>query len=145
MKEQSEMTNTKVSPDVAIIDFERWLSIKKIKEQKRNENSKSKFEDIIISAIVEGDLTIDDAGYITHKLSFPIKNDEGEETLTQLRFMPRIPVKLLNIKLKGVDPSDGDKRQLAYMSALTNVNMGLLGNLDSEDHRVCQAIVMYFL
>ena len=136
---------TKVSMEMAVQDFDRWISIKQIREQKRQENAKSKFEDIITTSICEGDLAISEDGYITHKLIFPLKDGEGGELLNELKFMPRIPVKLLSIKLKGVDPSDMFKMQIAYISALTNVNMGIIEKLETEDFRICQSIVMYFL
>ena len=138
-----EEKNNTVDQETAIADFERWLTIKKIREQKRQENSK--FEDVIISAIVDGILTIDENGYITQKMSFTIEDSEKNPVLPELKYMPRIPMKLLNIKLKGVDSSDADKRQIAYMAALTQQNMGLLEKMDTEDHRVAQAIIMYFL
>ena len=138
-----EEKNNTVDQETAIADFERWLTIKKIREQKRQENSK--FEDVIISAIVDGILTIDENGYITQKMSFTIEDSEKNPVSPELKYMPRIPMKLLNIKLKGVDSSDADKRQIAYMAALTQQNMGLLEKMDTEDHRVAQAIIMYFL
>jgi len=146
MKEEiKEKSGKKVDQESALKDFEKWIFIKKIRDQKRQENAKGKFEDVIVSSIAEGDLSIDENGYITQKLIFPIIDDNGNDILTELRFIPRIPVKLLNIKLKGVDASDADKRQVAYVSALTQVNMGILEKLDSEDSRISQAIVMYFL
>ena len=134
-----------VDQETALQDFERWIAIKRIREQKRQANAKDKHEDLIVSSIIEGDITIDENGYIDHKLIFPLTDSEGIETLSKLRYIPRIPGKLLNIKLKGVDATDGDKRLLAYGSALTQTNMGLLSNLDTEDSRIMQAIVMYFL
>ncbi len=132
-------------PEFALKEFERWIKIKKIKDYKRQENAKNKFEDTIVNGIIDKEILIDEDGRITQKLIQPIKNQEDEVVLTELNYMPRIPIKLLNIKLKAVDPSDADKRTLAYISALTNVSMGQLGELDTEDHKVCQSIVMYFL
>lgn len=144
MKDKSEQKVT-VDSETALIDFERWIKIKRIKDQKRQENSKNKFEDVIVSSITEGVLAIDEQGYITHKLIFPVENNEGELTLETLKYIPRIPGKLLNIKLKGVSSDDGDKRQLAYGAALTQSNTGMLEAMDTEDLRIMQAIVMYFL
>lgn len=143
MSNKIEEKKGSIDQETALKDFERWLSIKKIREQKRQENSK--FEDIIISSIIEGDLTIDENGYITQKLIFPVENAEQQPVLSDLKFIPRIPIKLLNIKLKGVDSSDADKRQIAYMAALTQQNMGLLEKMETEDHRIAQSIIMYFL
>jgi hypothetical protein len=135
----------KVDQETALKDFERWLEIKRIRDQKRQENAKSKHEDVIISSIIEGDISIDENGYITHRLIFPINDSQGANLLEELRYIPRIPQKLLNIKLKGVDATDGDKRIIAYASALTQQNMGLIEQMDTEDQRIMQAIVMYFL
>jgi hypothetical protein len=144
--EKLEQTQrAKVDPQTALQEFERWISIKRIRDQKRQENTKNKSEDLLVSAIVEGDISIDEDGYINHNLIFPLENADGSVILNKLRYMPRIPQKLLNIKLKGVEATDGDRRIIAYGAALTNQNMGLIEQMDTEDQRIMQAIVLYFL
>ena len=133
----------KVTREVALKDFERWLNFKNIKGRKREDNEN--FEQIIVDAIVDGQLTIGDNCHIKFILPEAITNKEGEEVLKELTFLPRIRVRDVNNKMKGVKADDGDGRVVAYISAITQQNTGIITNLFTEDYSVCQSIVMYFL
>lgn len=133
----------KIGIEVAQMDFERWLAFKKIKSKKREGNREQ--EETIVDAITHGSLIVEEDCSLKYKLDFPIKNEKGEETQKEFIFKPRIAVWELNAKLKGVKASDGDGRVVAYVSAITGVNGGIIRKLDTEDYNLCQAIVMYFL
>lgn len=134
---------SKIAREVAIADFNRWLDFKKVKENKRNE-SKAQIDEIV-SAIEHGNVIIDDNCNIIQNLEFPITSDQGGIVLGELKFKPRILVHQLNAKLKGVEASNVDGRILAYASALTDQNSGIIGKLDTEDYRIVSSVVMFFL
>lgn len=133
----------KIAREVAVLDFNRWLDYKKVKENKRNESKAQ--ADELISAIESGAIIIDDNCNIIHKLEFPVLSDKGEVVLSELKYKPRILVHQLNSKLKGVEASNADGRIVAYAAALTDQNTSLIGKLDTEDYRISSSIVMYFL
>ena len=126
----------KVDLKAAKSEFDGWLSFKRIKESKRKQNDS--FEEIIVDAIVNGDLSIDSNKVMTLKIV-------DHESLKELKFKPRIKVRELNIKLKPFKSDDADGRILAYIAAITDQNTGIISGLYTEDYTVCQAIAMYFL
>lgn len=139
MKEKTE----KITREAAIKDFEKWLNYKKIKGRKRSSNEDQ--EEILIDAIIDGSLRVDKDFNLIYDLGFSIENDKGEVTISNFIFKPRIKVYELNSKLKGVKSNDADGRIVAYISAITNQNSGIIKNLDTEDYNICQSIIMYFL
>jgi len=132
----------KVAKEVAVQEFERWLSYKGIRDKKRKDNES--FEETIIAAIEDGQLTLDDDHVFTLKIT-PVKDANGSNVLESLKFKPRLQVYQLNQKLKGVSANDGDGRVMAYVAAITNENSGVIGLMDTSEYSVCQSIVMYFL
>lgn len=133
----------KISKDVAVIEFEKWLDFKRVKDTKRKDSEAQENE--IVSAIASGNIIVEDDFTLTHKLEFPVQNDKGVVSLSELKYKPRIQVRQLNAKLKGVKADDADGRILAYAAALTGENTGMIGCLDTEDYRIASCIVMYFL
>ena len=134
---------SKIAKEVAVQDFEQWLSVKRINATKREE--KKDFENIIVDAICDRILVLEKDNVFTMKLPDPVKSDAGADLLSELKFKPRLRVHELNAKLKGVKPEDGDGRILAYISAITGQNSGLISKMFTEDYTLCQAIAMYFL
>lgn len=132
-----------VDKQTAVQDFERWLTFKRISDNKRADSQDQ--EEIIVEAIESGKATIDDDCVIKFKLEFPVENQNGEKTLLELNFMPRLKVKILNKYLKGVKANDADGRILSHIAALTATNPRLIEELDTTDYNFCQSIVMYFL
>lgn len=133
----------KITREIAKKDFEGWLNHKKIKERKRQVNEDQ--EETIIDSIMAGSLRVEKDFNLHFNLDFPLENDKKEVTVREFVFKPRIKVFELNAKLKGVKASDGDGRVVAYISAITGQNSGIIKKLDTEDYNICQSIVMYFL
>lgn len=124
-------------------EFNKWLNFKRIRSTKKKSNKD--FGDQIIDAIEEGDLIIDEDYNLSYKLCVPSEDEKGTEVLSELKFKPRLKVRDLNTKLKGVKSDDGDGRIVAYVAAITDQPAGMIRNLDTSDYGICQAIVMYFL
>ena len=132
-----------VSKEVATQDIEKWLEYRKVKDKKIQESLSQQEE--LIAAIEDGSMVVDSDFNLVFKLAFPIKNPQGEVTVSELKFKPRIFVHELNAKLKGVSASSPDERILAYAAALTGQTNALISKLDTEDYRIVSSIVMYFL
>jgi len=130
----------KINRDAAISDFERWLDYKRVSEIKREQSQEQ--ENVIVDGIVSGVVTIDDDCNIHQGLVFPV---EGEAGFDELVYRPRINRKMLQSKLRGVKSDDADGRISAYAAALTNKAVLQITKLDTEDLRIADAIVMYFL
>jgi hypothetical protein len=133
----------KVNREQAVRELDKWFEFKKIRTNKREANKE--FEETIVSAIIEGDLVIDENSNIKFKLPEPMSNSKGEVTVEELVFKPRLKVRELNAELRGVKNSDGDGRIVAYIAAITGQAPNIITNLYTEDYSLCTAIVMYFL
>lgn len=134
---------SKVDNQTATMEITRWLDFKKVGEKKREDNQQ--FIDSLIEAVENGSVTIDEKNNLVYTLPDPVLSDDDEPVLETLTFKPRITVKELNSKLKGVKTDDADGRILAYVSAITGENAGTISRMYSEHYAVCTSIVMFFL
>lgn len=128
----------KVTRDAATIEITGWLDKKKIYESTREAQKDS--VDLLIDAMVNGDLTLDQTtNELTHKLLFPL------EDVKILKYRARLNDSILRPHLVGVKPSDADGRLLAHTAALTNEAKGILSQLDSADKKIMMSIAIFFL
>lgn len=130
----------KIAKEVAIAEVDKWLDMKKVSQSKR-ETYKDHIE-ILVESVVEGNLILNEDGSWLQKLMFPI---EGEMSVTELVFKPRLNRRSVIPHLNGVKASDGDGRIVAYMAALTGKPKNLLNSLDFEDSRISDSIVVFFV
>ena len=133
----------KVARPAAELEFNSWLDFKRVKESKRVENQQ--FGEQIINGINDGSITIDEkTKEMTVKLDFPLTDDQGNETVSELVVKPRLTVQELNAKLNGVKGNAMDM-QPAYIAAMTGKPIGLIKKLDTQDYSLLINIVVYFL
>ncbi len=132
--------NTKISPDIAEEEVDKWLDYKHVSESKR-ETNKAQIE-VITNAIADGYLTLNEDHSFTQHLNFPT---EGDAPVTELQFKPRLRVKQIHSHLKGVKADDIDARLAAYVGALTSQPNAVIKGLDTEDYSIAQAIALFFL
>lgn len=134
----------KIPLQTAQAEVDKWLDFKKVKDQKR-ENNKEQIE-LIVDAMCEGTLELDDKTLVfTHHLSFPLGSSDKEATITKLTYKPRLMVRDINAKMKGVKSGDSDGRIVGYIAALTDQPSGIITSLDTEDNSLAQQIVAFFL
>ena len=136
-------TTEKVTRKVAELEVNKWLDHKKVKDKKR-ENLQDQI-DIMVDSIIDGSLVLDQDLKFTHTLSFPIENAKGEVTVRSLTYKPRLAVKEINSRMKGVKATDADARVVGYISALTEQPSAVLTSLDTEDNTLAQAFATFFL
>ena len=117
-----------------------WLDHKKISPRKRE-----KYQDyieILVDSICEGYLIFNDDKSIKHKLKFPI---EGEMSITELTFKPRLTVKNTSVHTQGVKATDNNGIICAYICALTSTAKEVIKGLDTEDYEIASSIGVFFL
>jgi type I site-specific restriction endonuclease len=130
----------KVNRELAEQMVDKWLDYKRVKPAKR-ESYKASIENIT-DAVEEGSLILNEE---THELEYTLDIPIGESKIQVLKFRPRLTVGEINKRLKGVSPKEADARVVAYVSALTGQNSGVIEMLDTNDYDVCQAISVFFM
>lgn len=134
---------SKVEKTVALGYVNDWLDKKRIRASKR-ESYKGTIDELA-NCIEDGIIEVSDSGEIVHNLIWPITDDEGNETVKQLRYKLRVNEAMLEPYKKGLKPGDNDGRLNAYVCALTGQVKGVIRNLDSEDLGIAQNIALFFL
>lgn len=127
--------------EVAEADIEKWLVAKKITNSQR-EARKDEI-DTLTDAIMDGNLVVKDDATLEHTLIHAI--DKGEKKVTALNYKLRLMVKDIQTAMKGVKNNDVEGRLLAYASALTGQNTGVLQYMDTADSRIANSISVFFL
>lgn len=134
-------STNKVTREQATIEVNSWLDKKKVYESTRESQKDS--IDLLIEAMVSGDLTLNqDTNEFKHKLLFP-ENTSNE--IVDLTYKSRLNDKMLKPYLNGVSPKDAEGRLTAYVSALTTQPKGLLEGLDTADKKIMLSIAVFFL
>ncbi len=132
-------TEDKVAKDAAILDFEAWMDYKKVTPEVREKN-KSAIE-TLVGAIRAGVLVINADKTITHNLLWPT---EGEKPVTALTYKARMTAGAAHSRLKQYDADDADGRIFATAAALAAAPDAIIKNLDKEDFKITQALVLGF-
>lgn len=132
------MADSKIPKDLAEKEVNAWLDFKRVKAKKREENESS--IETLIDGFECGALSLNpETKELKLKLGFPIGDSQGE-----LVFKPRLKVGEAHKQLQGVSASNVDGRILAYVSALTNTNSGVIKDMDTEDYTIAQSIAIFF-
>lgn len=133
-----------IAREVAEKDVTKWLDMKKVSASLRE--SYRDFIDIMIDAVQDGALKLEDDGKWTHKLIWPIgQGDEGTGKLDTLQYHMRINSKMLRPYLNGVKQGDADGRMDAHIAALTKTAREIIASMDSStDKRIANAIALFF-
>lgn len=129
-----------VDKETATNEIESWLDYKKVGQKKR-ESAKESIE-TLIDAVQEGILVVNEDKTITHKLKFPL---EGESSITELIYKPRINSSLVQMHMQGVKSADTLGTYHAYGAALATKPKEVIKKLDTEDLSIVQNIALFFL
>ena len=133
----------KINLKTAEAEIKKWLDYKKVSPKKRE--SLQDNIDNMVDCIVDGTLVLQDDMKLLHTLSFPLENDKGEVTVKELIYKPRLQVRDINVKMKGLKPTDADGRIIGYTRALTDQPAEVIKSLDTEDNTLAQHITGFFL
>ena len=133
-----------LSTEIAEEEVKKWLEYKRISFNREDEEDMAKFKNLVKGFMI-GNLILQDDFKITQKLKWPLQDESGNDAVSELVYKPRLNVKQINAKMKGVKATDADGRIVGYVAALTDQNTGIIEKLDTADNSVAQSIVMYFL
>jgi hypothetical protein len=129
-----------LSPEVAMLEIEKWLDHKKVSANKRESNEEA------IKTLAEefssGNMILKDSFELQYKLKAPI---QSERATSELIFKPRLTIGSVYNHLQGVKPTDADGRLFAYAAALTGNPKDLIKALEIDDWNIVQAVVVFFL
>jgi len=133
-------TKKVVTREQATLEVNSWLDKKKVYESTRESQKDS--IDLLIEAMVNGDLKLDPDFNFIHKLLVPeVLNGE----VAELKYKLRLNDKMLKPCMNGVKSNDADGRLTAYISALTGQVKGILEGLDTADKKIALSIAVFFL
>lgn len=134
----------KVSFDVAEREVSAWLDSKGVSSRKRELHEDS--IDTLVDAVVDAKLTLDSSSMeFTQILDNPLQGDEGENTVTQLKFKSRIKVATVQTQLQSVKKPDALSTINCYVAALTGKPKAVIQQLDTSDHRIAASIAVFFM
>jgi len=127
-----------ISYEVAKKDVQRWLDFKRVDEKKQDE-SESQIESMV-SAVMNGHLSIDNECVITQVLKHPSENGPKE-----LKYKPRIKVSDVDRYSKKLDMAKYSDILVANICASTETASGIIKDMDKEDFRYAQDICLFFV
>ena len=119
-----------------------FLDYKRVKE-KRRETLYQQL-DILVEAVMDGDISFDENFNITHKLIFPLEVD-GRVTVKELKYMSRINYGKLNSALSKVKSDDANGQLMATAKVLTGEGSNIIGAIDTADKSISESISAFFL
>jgi hypothetical protein len=139
-----------ISRDVAEKELETWFDAKKLDQDEReniNPNTeKDDNKELLIRGFMNGHLVLNpDTFIITQTLKFPPVNGSGEVVFKTLEYKYRLNQKEVKGKSIGLKQSDIRGTISAYIAALTGQERNIIDLLDTQDRKVADAIVTYFL
>jgi hypothetical protein len=138
------MAKEKISREQAEKEITAWLDKKKVFEETR-ERQKDQIE-MLIEAMMNDVLVLNPTSFaFTHTLMLPPVDEEGNATITELVYAPRLNDKLIEPYTKGLKENDLQGRFNAICAALTKQPRSIISLLDSADKRITSAIAIFFI
>lgn len=138
--ETEDVVGLAMTEKVAKDQLEKWLKYRRATPAQRKAYE-MKLEHLVYS-LMHGELVLNDDMSLEQTL---IVSLGSQNPIKVLKFQPRLHLPALTEKLKGVASDNGDERILGYMAALTGTQRGILKDMCGDDHRIAEAIVLFFL
>lgn len=127
----------KVTLEQAKKEFETWFEAKRLPSYLKDK--KSDDIDVIVNAIQEGNLVLNEDNTFTQVLAFPT------ERVSELKYRFRVSEGELAAGLKGIKVDDlVGQMPIGYVSVLTGEVRGNIRALDTADLTVGKAIAAFF-
>ena len=74
-----------------------------------------------------------------------MQDQDGKDSFTTLKFKPRLKMGEIQSKSQNLKAGDTFALITAYICALTKINSGIIKEMDSEDYKIAQSVVIFFL
>jgi len=131
----------KVTQEVAEKDVQKWLDARMTSEKKRKDMHDSIIE--LESAVMEGNLIVNDNGSLTQKLIVPFGE---EETTSTINYKLRITAGDIQKRMVGnkVKAGDIDGRLIVHVCAATGLSFEQVSKMDSVDYSLASTIGNFF-
>lgn len=135
--------------EIAKKELKDFLSIHLKKEFRKGKLTDEKIEDDypdVLDAIQDGLLFFDEKNKPTYSLRYPLKNEDGEVSVSVIEFRSRIKGADRIVLMNGIDPKKqlGDYmiKVISYMTQLDSNS--LVKKLEKEDFEVLNQICSVF-
>ena len=142
MEQEEDLFPAKIAPTLAATELKKWLDFKRIKPGKRNA-----FVDhinVLLQAIVYGDIEITKDFKIIHNLNVPLLDTDQRPVYAKLEYAPRVTAQALNEALGKAGNDSEIANTIAYGSALADLPVEVIRKLDSSDLSIIMALSVFF-
>lgn len=137
------LKNNAVSKDVAIDELEVLIN-KFVKKPVSKDKLEETYPDIL-EAIMDGLLTFNEEGVPVFKLKEPIKNADGEVSVSEINFRTRIKPTTLADLASGLHPqNEVFKLQLRMVSYIIDQPVAMLDKFGRYDYDVINNVASVF-
>lgn len=127
----------KVDEQVAKAELTKWLDAQRVSKAMRTKGTLR----ILREAIMDGTLILNEDLTIKHNLRFPFGVDVK---IDSLNYKSRLNVDEVTRAMKGVDRKNGFELLVAYGSALSGKNKGIVRAMDTSDFNIMSVISGFF-
>ncbi len=127
-----------VSIEQARKEVAAWLDFKKVKQAKRDMHIGS--IELLIYALTQGDITIDEKFVIKQKLTLPV-----EGLYSELEYKPRLTIEELHRHSGAMNIKSTDDAVVCAAAALTGKSISQIRKMDTEDYVIVTAIGVFFI
>lgn len=128
--------------DKALDEVNKWLDHKALPISKREVHKDN--IDSLANAISDGYVTIKEDKKLEHTLLKPIKNDDGEVTVTTLEYKSDLNTLEIDPWIKGIKSDDVFGLLIGHICALTLRNKNIIKRLDTVDLSLARTIAGFF-
>jgi hypothetical protein len=138
------MKTDTISKEVALDELESFIN-KWVKRPVAKSKLEKTYPDVL-DAIIDGFLSIDDEGMPSYKLKFPLKNDEGNVTVSEITgFRTRIKPSTLADLAKGLHPTEEVfQLQLNMTAYILNQPVAMIDKFERYDYDALNQIASVF-
>ncbi len=130
-----------VSEQAATEELNKWLDFQGIPEKQRVDLKPN--IDIIIGAICEGKLIINDDNSLTQKLKYPFG---AEVKVNELKYRSTpITIGEVDSYKSGIGQDIDNRSMLANVCAATGQLYSVLSKMSSKDYNLSAAVIIFFM
>jgi len=141
---EQNKSEEKVPMEMAISEVNTWLDHKKVKPKKRE--AMKGMIDLLVDAIVAGELSLMEDMKWKHTLAFPLTGEGGSVSVSEITYLPRMNDAMKEQYRRGLKGDDLNTQTLLTLCALTRQPINVIRNLDdSTDRSVADAIAFFFM
>jgi len=141
--------NEVICKEVAQEEFYRWVSNFGYSKEDFQEGGvlvdHESMRDKIVKAVMDGKVTVSPELTLTQALYSPVKTESESIVLDSITYRTSYKGFEYDNAMKGIDfRNEPLKMNVAMASMLTGKGRAILGQMDSKDYKIMQAVVSFF-